>query len=200
MTRNILIALAMLSAAAASGAQETQTLLGSDIRHGGFGGPVVKFTQVDGEFGVLVGGRGGWIINDSFVLGAGGYGLVNEGSFDNYFDVVGDRWKLLMGYGGLEMEYILRPNEVAHVSLAVLVGAGGVLWDPFGWDHHNWEDDVDAFFVAEPELNVLFNVTKHFRVGLGGSFRFVGDVELNTLDNGDIAGPAGVVTIKLGGF
>ncbi|NIN69246.1 MAG: hypothetical protein GTO63_32105, partial [Anaerolineae bacterium] len=57
-------------------AQEPETLIEGDVRHGGFGGPVVKFTEVNNEFGVLVGGRGGWIINDSFVLGAGGYGLV----------------------------------------------------------------------------------------------------------------------------
>jgi hypothetical protein len=104
-----------------------------------------------------------------------------------------------MGYGGLELEYILRPHEVAHVSFAVLVGAGGAVWEPFG-SHHDWDDNVDAFFITEPGLNVLLNVTKHLRVGFGGSYRFVGDVELNTLSNSDFAGPAGVLTIKLGGF
>jgi hypothetical protein len=51
-----------------------ETLFSGNVEHGGFGGPVVKFTQIKDEFGVLVGGRGGWIINHSFVLGAGGYG------------------------------------------------------------------------------------------------------------------------------
>ena len=33
-------------------------------------GPAIRFTQIDGDFGVLVGGRGGWIINHRFVLGS----------------------------------------------------------------------------------------------------------------------------------
>ena len=42
-------------------------------------GPAIRFTQIDGDFGVLVGGRGEWIINHRFVLGGGGYGLTNQG-------------------------------------------------------------------------------------------------------------------------
>ena len=80
MTRNILIAFAILTIPVATAAQNAQTLMGSDIRHGGFGGPVVKFTEIDGQFGVLVGGRGGWIINDSFVIGAGGVRPGQRGS------------------------------------------------------------------------------------------------------------------------
>lgn len=44
-------------------AQEIQTLFGSDVSHGGFGAPVVKFSDVNGDLGGWVGGRGGWIIN-----------------------------------------------------------------------------------------------------------------------------------------
>ena len=189
MTMKIMwIAVALLSVPVRAAAQEASTLLGSDIRHGGFGGPVVKFTEIDGEFGVLVGGRGGWIINDSFVIGAGGYGLANQDHFDEYIDGQGDQEGLVMGYGGLELEYINRPLQVAHVSLSVLVGAGGAAWDPLGWGP-DWDEDIDAFFV-----------TKHLRIGFGASYRFVGDVELPGLDNEDISGPAGVVTLKLGGF
>ena len=43
-------------------AQE-KTLLEGGVTHGGYGGPEVRFTQVGDNFGVLVGGKGGWIIN-----------------------------------------------------------------------------------------------------------------------------------------
>ncbi len=56
------------------------------------------------------------------------------------------------------------------------------MWDPVGWDRTG-NDDVDAFFITEPSLNLLLNVTRHLRVGFGASYRFVGDVELNTLEN-----------------
>jgi hypothetical protein len=41
---------------------------------GGFGGPVIKVININGENAVRVGGRGGWIINHSFVLAGGGIG------------------------------------------------------------------------------------------------------------------------------
>lgn len=199
LMRHVVITLAMLSVPAAGAAQETQTLLGSDIRHGGFAGPVVKFTEIDGQFGVLVGGRGGWIINDSFVIGAGGYGLANEDQFDDYIDVRGDALRLIMGYGGLELEYINQPHEIAHVSLAVLVGAGGTVWEA-NRSHRDRDEDIDAFFITEPALNVMLNVSEHFRIGFGASYRFVEDVELPGLRAEDISGPAGVLTFKFGGF
>ena len=104
-----------------------------------------------------------------------------------------------MGYGGLELEYVVRPYQVAHISFGVLVGAGGLAWDPVGWGRHD-DDDIDAFFITEPSLNLLFNVTKHLRIGFGASYRFIQDVELVTLENDEISGAAGVFTIKLGGF
>jgi hypothetical protein len=58
-------------------AQET-TLINGEIESGGFGGPVLKVTSINGENAVMIGGRGGWIINHSLVLGGGGYGLVTE--------------------------------------------------------------------------------------------------------------------------
>lgn len=192
-----IVVAALLVPAVAAG-QESETLLSGEIQHGGFGGPVVKFTQIDDRFGVLVGGRGGWIINHSFVIGAGGYGLANEGEFDDYFAPSGDARRLVMGYGGLELEYVNRPQDAVHFSLAVLIGAGGLALDPVAKGSGAREDD--AFFITEPTLQMLLNVTQHFRIGIGGSYRFVNDVELPGLRDGDIGGASGVVTLKFGGF
>ncbi len=58
---------------------QEQTLIGDgDIESGGFGGPAVKVTSINGETAVLIGGCGGWIINHTFVLGGAGYGLVTN--------------------------------------------------------------------------------------------------------------------------
>lgn len=179
----------------ASSAQET--LLQGDIRHGGFGAPVVKFTEVDNRFGVLVGGRGGWIINGSFVIGGGGYGLANQNNFEHITNTLGDRGRLEMGYGGLELAYVHRPDELVHFSVVVLIGAGGLVWNPQG-QFGRQEDD--AFFIAEPAVDVVLNVTTFFRAGLGLSYRFVRDVQLFDLRDGDISGLAGVVTLKFGSF
>ena len=52
-------------------AQDEQLVSGK-IESGGFGAPVWKITQINGETAMLTGGRGGWIINHTFVIGGGG--------------------------------------------------------------------------------------------------------------------------------
>ena len=183
------MALVLLSVPARGVAQEAATLLDGDLKTSWFVAPVVKVTEIHEQFGVIAGLRGGLIINDSFVFGAGLYGLANE---DHIRGLSPDQRRLAMGYGGLELEYIVRPLEVAHVSLSVLVGGGAAEWQGFG------PNDLDPFFVAEPGLNVLVNVVRFMRVGFGGSYRFTGDVELPGLDDRELGGPAGVITVKLG--
>lgn len=179
------------------GLHAQETLMQGGLRHGGFGAPVVKFTQIDNKFGVLVGGRGGWIINNAFVIGGGGYALANQDNFEQAINGLGDRGRLGMGYGGLELEYVHHPNDLVHLSLVVLVGAGGLVWEPLS---KSVRQEDDAFFITEPSLNALVNVTSFFRAGLGISYRFVRDVDLYDLRDQDISGFTGVVTLKFGSF
>jgi hypothetical protein len=190
-----LLAVALFLGPVALAGQET--LMEGDLRHGGFGGPAVKLTQLDGRFGAFVGGRGGWIINSSFVIGGGGYGLANLKNFEHLTNTSGDPGRFSMGYGGLELTYVLRPDEAVHFSIGALIGAGGVVWNPRG---PSGTQEDDAFFIAEPELDVVLNVTRFMRVGLGGSYRFVSGVDLLEIEAGDVSGLAGVVTLKFGSF
>lgn len=47
----------------ATAAFSEETLLDIDIESTGFGGPVLKYTQIDNVPCQMIGGRGGWIIN-----------------------------------------------------------------------------------------------------------------------------------------
>jgi len=179
-------------------AQE-ETLLGDEeVSHGGFGGPVVKFTTIKDKFGVLVGGRGGWIINHSFVIGGGGYGLVNEIEGTRYFS--GERMLLNFGYGGFEMEYIMNWDKIAHGSVYLMIGGGGVN-QRRSWDDWDWDDkETDAFFVLEPAVNLEVNMTSFFRLGVGASYRFVSGINENNLEDNDFSGPSATLTLKFGKF
>lgn len=73
--RIVLAAILSVFVPATGAAQEAETLLGGGTTSGGFGGPATAFTTIHGDFAILVGGRGGWIVNHSFVLGGAGYGL-----------------------------------------------------------------------------------------------------------------------------
>jgi len=184
-------------------AQE-KTLVGGtgSIDHGGFGGPVVKLTQINGEFGVLVGGRGGWIINHTFVIGGGGYGLANNIELDG----LGFKNRLNLGYGGFEMEYILNSDALLHLSVQLLLGGGSVTYSRWNsaeegwWDWDKHEFPANTFFIAEPGVNLMVNIAKFFRLGFGGSYRFISGIESDFVTNNDIAGFSGVITFKFGSF
>jgi hypothetical protein len=167
---------------------QQQTLVDGPIRSGGFGAPVLKFTEINEQFGFFVGGRGGWIINESLVLGGGGYGLTNQAHLA--FDA------LEMGYGGLDLEYVNRPNELVHVSLAVLLGGGGATYFP----SNSLAGFYSGFFVVEPAANIMLNVTPIFRIGVGASYRAVESLSLPELTNRDLSGFSGNIQFKFGMF
>jgi hypothetical protein len=202
MTMNIrIVILALAFLPAAAHAQEAETLIDGKVDHGGFGGPVVKFTSVLSEFGVLAGGRGGWIIDflpeHTLVLGGGGYGLAN------YIDVDrtttgGEPLYLELGYGGFEMEYVNRTNELVHFTVQLLIGAGGV--DYREKDEGDGIGQNDAFFALEPGVNLDLNVTHFFRIGGGVSYRYLRGVDLDAIGDADVSGVAGQVTFKFGSF
>ncbi|HEY5615467.1 MAG TPA: hypothetical protein VIL52_05550 [Bacteroidota bacterium] len=188
-------------------AQE-QTLIGADdVEHGGYGALVIKFTSVNDDFGVLLGGRGGWIINHTFSIGAAGYGLANNvrahspGPFGQEF--------VDFGYGGLDLEYISNSDNLIHLSIHALVGAGAVGFRyGFGnndndWDNvfdHNDAHQYDAFFVVEPGINVDLNITGWFRVSLGAEYRYIGGVSSGATTNANLRGPSGMLTFRFGKF
>jgi hypothetical protein len=157
--------------------------------------------MINSQFGLFVGGRGGWILNHTFAVGLGGYGLVNSATWDkSSLDAVP---RLTMGYGGLEIEVIINSDKIVHFSIHSLIGYGAV--DYLDNDYlkeyspDTWKS-ADAFFVAEPALNVELNVTTFFRLGIGVCYRYVSGVELAGITNEDISGFGGNIVFKFGGF
>ena len=177
-------------------AQEA-TLINGEIESGGFGGPVLKVTNINGESAVMVGGRGGWIINHSFVLGGGGYGLVT--------DVKAKTTDLLhqyieMGYGGLDIEYIASSNDLLHLSIGLLVGGGGIGYKMDNNDLLMETYKKNSFFVLEPSVYANLNVTHFFRVAAGVSYRSVSGLSSVVSTNADLSGPSANLVLKFGAF
>ena len=186
-------------------AQE-ETLMGQgEITQGGFGAPVIKFTSINKQFGVLVGGKGGWIIDHTIILGAGGYGLANN---VEVVDIGDGRGPFLnFGYGGFDMEYIINWGKVVHTSLNLLIGGGAVShrnnYIVLDWNLNTSNFgtiNTDNFFIAEPEINIEVNIVKFFRINIGASYRIISGVNLDGLRNSDFSGPSVVMTLKFGKF
>ena len=104
--------------AAWSAAHAEETLFDGNITHGWFFGPAWKMTSLNGETTHLSGGRGAWIINHTYMLGFGGYGLDSEkeapGNASRILGQTGLEW--MFRYGGFEFEYVGKSDEHIHCS------------------------------------------------------------------------------------
>jgi len=175
---------------------QEEILIGDQFESGFFGGPVSKGTMMNGKACLLSGGRGGWIINHVFVIGGGGYNSV--------WDVKTDRTSinakplyLNMEYGGLELEYIHRSDRMIHYTIYSLFGSGKIRLrehDP------SRDSETDGFLVLDAAVNAEINISRWFRLGLGGGWRLIYGIEAEGLGNGDIGGPSAALTLKFGKF
>lgn len=178
-------------------AQEQQTLVGTEIENGGYGALLFKVGSINSSTGFFVGTQGGWIINHKFVLGAMFNGLVNTVEIEGM-----ENTKLRVDYGGVLLEYVFAPDNLIHFNVQSVIGGGGVYYEVI--DYQNPSANVnyspDSFFVWEPGANVIVNVTKNFRIGIGMTYRYVTGVQYENLSNSDLRGINGQFFLKFGKF
>jgi len=182
-------------------AAQEETLFSGDVEHGGFGGPVIKFSQINNKNALLVGGRGGWIIDHRITIGGGGYGLITKVPTINSQVDGADSLSLGMGYGGFQLGYIHNSNRMIHFAFQTLIGGGGV--SHMQWDNEfdfNFEEEGDGFFILEPSVDVVLNVSTFFRICAGISYRYISGVDLDGLSDSDLSGTSAQLTLKFGSF
>jgi hypothetical protein len=192
--KSIVVVLCLVVGASLAFGQAEHLIQGS-IESGGFGGPVLKVTSLGGSTGILVGGRGGWIINHTFILGGGGYGLAN------YVRAAtpgpnGEPY-INFGYGGVEVEYITNWERLVHFSVGVLIGGGGI-----GYRDEYYTSDISTkgVFVLEPWTEIHLNVVTFFRISGGVSYRWVTGADSPAASDSRLSGVSGVLTFRFGSF
>jgi hypothetical protein len=187
---------------------------GREMDHGGWGGPTTHFTRVMGREALLVGARGGWLIDHVITIGLAGHGLVTDvpnGSYDTYRLAKGDSLRqgsqFRMGYGGLLIEPIIAPMSPLHVSFPIIVGAGGCGYETYTrhpvqneFDDFRYSDDFQAFFVVEPGIELELNLIKLVRLGIGASYRYTTDLHLPETSKEALRGLNAGLTVKVGRF
>ncbi len=189
--------------------REVQTLFGGKKGFGGYLGLNLKMAEINDQEALMTGGELCFVINRSFNIGFEGYGLVTEVRSDNLgFDL--DRLYIQMGYGGLHLEPVIASESLIHVTLPILLGAGGIaettrpLWEEengnviVDFDHHYHESDY--FFLAEPGVNLELNVFRFVRLTGGASYRFTTDFDLGVMDRDDITGWNANIGMRIGWF
>ncbi len=186
----ILLALVAAPAALAQDAERTATLLASDFEY--LVVPEFKFTQIGNDDSILAGAYGGWLINRNYLVGGSWYQLVSGSDGDE------------MSYGGGVFEYFVNERSLVNVSGRILIGGGSATLAmgiesavdiPDAMNEGGSEGSEDeangasselkipdgpdrassvSFFVAEPEVNLIVNISERFRLSVGAGYRLIG--------------------------
>ncbi len=162
------------------------------IDHGGYLGVYNQATMMNGNLCNLVGGKAAWIINHSFAIGGGGYGLTYPteraeftGKSYNGLDTT-----TAFGFGGVLFEYFIWPDRIVTIAPGIIIGGGGIeYYNPSEMDEEKDDEKLtDSFLTVMPELNIYLNITEYVRIGAGVSYRFVNGIEQDTFSDSDIRG------------
>ncbi|MBU0487130.1 MAG: hypothetical protein KKD31_04165 [Bacteroidetes bacterium] len=189
------------------GDKEIKTLINGDITHGGYFGTVLKVANTAGEDGLWVGGKLVWVINHNFGLGIEGYGLTTSNTLwaSSYNGWITKK-SIGTGYGGLVIEYSPLSHKVVHLSVPVLIGAGGVgVYDRDEYtmysEYRNFEA-ASPYFIVEPGVLAELNVAKFLRIAVGASYRYASGLNLGSYDlsDQDFSGLSYNFAIKFGLF
>lgn len=175
--------------------ETAEALFSGQLRSSGYGAVSMKFTPLQGQFGTMVGGYGGWFINKTLLIGGGGYGLTT-----NITAPSRPGENISFGYGGIVLEYVGASDKVFHYSVQTLVGWGGVgFYRPRDFTIAS-RSSVSPLFVIEPSLMAELNVTNFLRLAVGGGYRIVTGVQLDGLTNADVSNYSLSLNLKFGSF
>jgi hypothetical protein len=145
-------------------------------QHGAYIAPIVKFSAMNGTGTNFLGIKGGWVINNSFVIGAEYYALNSNLSSNWVMPSNGISPIIKFTTGGLNFEYIFIHENIFSASAELFVGGAGIILQPssyYGGD----------FLIWEPQLNANVNLNDWFHLSLGISYR-----STSSLDNYHIDG------------
>jgi hypothetical protein len=189
---------------------EFRTIFGERIRKvGGFGGPMMSFTQFNDEFAHMMGGGGGILLNRQLFFGGYGMGMTTPISPES---PIYKGSEFHYGHGGFWYGLVISPASSVHPAISLQTGWGNISiededdddWDldDLDWNMDNHHDRIkDNVFIINPALEIEFNITKFFKMGLGANYRFVfGTNKLIGYSDKDFSSPGGFVSFKFGWF
>jgi hypothetical protein len=160
--------------------------------------PEYKFTELDQRSAGLAGAYAGFVIDEHFFVGGGGYVLTTQ------------RRGRDLAYGGLVLQWLEAGNDIFGFSAKTLLGGGStessgayqildrgrLISQPFR--------TRQSFFVAEPEVDLLVHFTDHVGLAVGAGYRFAGSDRYNRdlgfgLSDSRLSGAVGSIGLQIGG-
>lgn len=186
---------AVVLALAAPAAAQTPPSSGTPLNpivveqvHDGFAfAPDVKVTDINHQTGLLVGGYGGWMIDNKLLLGGGGYGLTNGSGHTG------------LGYGGFVIGWMEHADKPIGFGARALFGFGegsasssyttyvyppppipnpfdqrSLILPPVPQPVTYLATYHEHFFITDPEIDVIVRLSPTLRVTAGVGYRLIG--------------------------
>ncbi len=166
-----------------------------------FGAPVLRYTSLAGQSAFIAGGRFGWIINKSIVLGGGLYGLISNVSTGYKDNPSGQNVMLGMNFGGLELEYIFFPESFIHGSIDMLFAGGGTYYSVQNTNVPHSSYFSQDLLLWEPSINIEINVLPWLHTDLNYSYRIITSYPANyNISTRDLEGSSIGLVLKFGKY
>jgi len=185
---------------------EIQTLTGPGHKVGFYFGFHTGYSQISDYDAFSAGVNLAMIANHGLAIGIAGRGFFTE-TFDHPDGSGGlTNYSYDGGYGGILVEPIVLPKFPVHVSFPVILGAGGIAKNrltnlEYPYDYTDvYTEDAEAFLIAEPGIEVEFNVARWMRLAVGGSYRFTTSLGPKEFDSDMLNGFTGGLSLKFGMF
>lgn len=121
----------------------------------------------------------------------------------------GDEVLLIGGYGGIRLEPILFGNRFVSVSFPILIGGGSVTvleekesggFDFTSDEFDSGEFEFDSFFIVEPGVNLLYNISRFVQIETGIKYRFSESFRQELYGKDNIKGFSAGIGLKVGIF
>jgi len=170
------------------------------------------FLSSDTNFAYLIGFKAATVFNKSWYLGGAAYFLGNEVTYTcrEEFGQYGSSYKdyrnpcnsdysrhLSLGYGGITGGYTFNIKSFFRIETGMLIGGGqfsALNW----WGEYYYSQ---SFFAMEPEVNLLFVITKFFAASINFSYRLISGMgQSSVYSTSDLSGPAVGLDIRLGSY
>lgn len=170
---------------------------------GGYGAVTNTFTRIRGDFANLSGIYGGWFINHRLMLGISGSAVTNNIRVPLQYSTDPQQQRSYeYGQFGLMAEYVIGSSKPIHLVLQGMGGAGFTLQYLRYGSHGNGNgtSDENWFIVAEPGVQVEFNLFKWMRFSPGVSYRQTFGSDGRGMEDKDLSGVSFNATLKFGKF
>ncbi|MBR9854627.1 MAG: hypothetical protein GYB37_08630 [Algicola sp.] len=174
-----------------------------NVVHGVYLGLSTYFGEIENKDAYIGGLKVAYVANRQFEVGFMANILYSEQNI--YNPRTNNNDDIVAIYGGLHLEPILFGKKRVSLSFPILIGGGGVVYvdhDAVVRDENvdPNDDDIDALFILEPGMNVLFNISRYVQLEAGARYRFSSKIELAQSPIDRINGFSAGLGIKVGIF